>query len=69
LGTAATATLADTQTRFGYAAGGGVEYAFTDNFTLKVEYLYVNLGNQNQELVDNVNFYTNVVRGGVNLKF
>lgn len=69
LGTAATATLADTQTRFGYTAGAGVEWAFTDNFTVKVEYLYVNLGSQNQELVDNVNFYTNVVRGGVNLKF
>ncbi len=68
-GAAASATLADTQTRFGYTAGAGVEYAFTDNFTVKVEYLYVNLGSQNQELVDNVNFYTNVVRGGVNLKF
>jgi outer membrane immunogenic protein len=69
LGTAATATRADTQTRFGYAAGAGLEWAFTDNFTLKVEYLYVNLGSQNQELIDNVSFYTNVVRGGVNLKF
>lgn len=69
LGAAATATLADTQTRFGYTAGGGVEWAFTDNFTVKVEYLYVNLGSQNQELIDNVSFYTNVVRGGVNLKF
>ncbi len=68
-GTAATATLADTQTRFGYTAGAGLEYAFTDNFTVKLEYLYVNLGSQNQELVDNVSFYTNVVRGGVNLKF
>src|SRR5262249_28656785 len=29
----------------GWTAGGGVEWAFADNWTAKVEYLYVNLGN------------------------
>jgi outer membrane immunogenic protein len=29
--------------RNGYAVGGGLEYAFTDHFTMKVEGLYVNL--------------------------
>lgn len=29
----------------GYAAGGGLEYAFTDRVSVKVEGLYVNLGN------------------------
>ncbi|MBI3699613.1 MAG: porin family protein [Afipia sp.] len=30
----------------GYTAGAGLEYAFWKNVTLKVEYLYVNLGSQ-----------------------
>lgn len=29
---------------FGYAVGGGVEYAVTDNITIKGEYLYFDLG-------------------------
>ena len=31
-------------TRLGYALGGGGEYAFTNNITFKVEYLYYDLG-------------------------
>jgi outer membrane immunogenic protein len=30
----------------GYTIGGGVEYAFTNNLTLKAEYLYYDLGDQ-----------------------
>jgi outer membrane immunogenic protein len=30
-------------TRIGYAVGGGIEYAFTNNLTFKLEGLYVNL--------------------------
>jgi outer membrane immunogenic protein len=29
--------------RWGYAVGGGIEYAFTNNLTVKIEGLYVNL--------------------------
>jgi outer membrane immunogenic protein len=29
----------------GWTLGGGVEYAFTNNWTVKLEYLYANLGN------------------------
>lgn len=32
------------RTATGWTAGGGLEYALWDNFTLKAEYLYVNLG-------------------------
>ena len=32
--------------RVGYAAGGGIEYAFTPNLSLKAEYQYINLGTQ-----------------------
>jgi outer membrane immunogenic protein len=31
----------------GWTVGGGMEYAFTDNWTAKIEYLYANLGNDN----------------------
>ena len=36
--------LRSDQTQLGYAVGGGVEYAITNNFTAKLEALYVNLG-------------------------
>ena len=34
-------------TQVGYAAGAGVEYAFTNNWTAKLEGLYVDLGREN----------------------
>jgi outer membrane immunogenic protein len=68
-GLGATATAADTQTRFGWTAGGGVEYAFNNYLSGKVEYMYVNLGTQTQINVDSVKFNTNIVRAGINLHF
>ena len=67
----------------GWAAGGGVEYAFTDNWTAKVEYLYASFQGANCNSgscsVGNafvpglapatVNFHENVVRAGINYKF
>jgi outer membrane immunogenic protein len=32
-------------TEYGWTAGAGIEWAFADNWTAKVEYLYVDLGN------------------------
>jgi outer membrane immunogenic protein len=32
-------------TEFGWTAGAGIEWAFADNWTAKVEYLFVDLGN------------------------
>jgi outer membrane immunogenic protein len=37
-------------TLVGYALGGGFEYALTDHWTTKVEYLYYNLGNASHPL-------------------
>ena len=68
-GLGAAASAADTQTRFGWTAGGGVEYAFNNYLSAKVEYMYVNLGTQTQINVDSVKFNTNIVRAGVNLHF
>jgi len=37
----------------GYAVGGGIEYAFTPNFTGKIEGLYVNLGHNGRGIAGN----------------
>ena len=47
----ATYTNGNDDTDIGYALGGGVEYAFTNNWSVKAEYLYVNLGSQNRTYV------------------
>jgi outer membrane immunogenic protein len=40
-----TTTFYDSTAKAGWAAGGGVEVAFADQWSAKVEYLYVDLGN------------------------
>ena len=41
----ATRTIATSDTKAGWTAGGGVEYAFTPQWSLGVEYLYMDFGN------------------------
>ena len=65
--------------RPGWTAGGGVEFAFTPNLTAKIEYLYVDLGNQSCGQANcrrnilapltTVSLTENVVRAGINYKF
>jgi outer membrane immunogenic protein len=43
-------TTSNSTTRGGWTLGGGVEYAFWNNFSLKVEYLYVDLGTINAHI-------------------
>jgi len=69
----------ESSTKWGWTIGGGLEYAITNNWTFKTEYLYVDLGNTsvtyyyNGDLNDSVNrsvdtkFHT--VKAGVNYKF
>ncbi len=61
-------------TQFGWAAGAGVEYAMLAHWSLKVEYLYVDLGGfacnaACGAAADTVNFTTNIVRLGLNYRF
>ncbi len=69
-------------TKFGWTAGAGFEFAFADNWTAKVEYLYVSLGNASCNTAascgfdapalpanDTVNFTESMIRAGVNFKF
>ena len=63
------------ETKVGWTVGGGLEYAFIDNWTAKLEYLYVDLGKATCNAACSggnpfdVTFKTNIVRGGVNYKF
>jgi outer membrane immunogenic protein len=72
---ATVAGLGFSDTAVGWAGGGGLEYAFGDRWTAKVEYLYVDLGKTTCSAgcsagnpID-VTFTSNIVRGGVNYKF
>jgi outer membrane immunogenic protein len=62
-------------TNAGWTLGGGLEYAFAPNWSIKGEYLYANLGSFNCGLscgataVDNVSLRTNIFRAGVNFRF
>jgi outer membrane immunogenic protein len=67
-------------TEYGWTAGAGIEWAFADNWTAKVEYLFVDLGNTTCNNTancgfdaiaanDTVKFNESMIRAGVNFKF
>jgi outer membrane immunogenic protein len=59
-------------TNTGWVVGGGLEYAFTDNLTARVEGLYVNLDTERDvfgAFANNDNAEFGVVRAGLNYKF
>ena len=64
-----------TNTQAGWTIGAGLEFAVAQNWTVKAEYLYVDLGKFNcgvscgASVTDNVSFTTNLVRAGVNYRF
>lgn len=63
-----------TKTKVGWTVGGGLEYAMWSNWSVKAEYLYVDLGKFDCGLTcgaasDNVSFKANIVRAGVNYRF
>ena len=66
------------RTKIGYAVGGGIEYALTNNWSIKGEYLYVDLGRSNNAYFDagtGLSFTSNaqnrnhIARAGVNYRF
>ena len=77
-----TVAVSSNSNRTGYTAGGGVEYAISNKWTAKLEYLYYDLGSETLLLnyaslpggVGNAINYTftekgNIVRLGLNLRF
>ena len=69
------ATASFSETKVGFAAGAGVEYAFLHNWSAKVEYLYADLGKATCDAICSggtpfdVKFNTNIIRAGLNYKF
>ena len=62
--------FAETQTLGGWTAGAGMEVGFTPNWSAKIEYLYINLGNGNFTLTGTSNgLQSNVLSFGVNYRF
>ncbi|AMJ60820.1 outer membrane protein [Bosea sp. PAMC 26642] len=66
--------FSDDNTQYGWTVGGGLEYAFTNNLSAKVEYLYVNLDKESYRipgatLNTDVETKFSVVRAGLNYKF
>lgn len=64
--------LSSSNTQYGYAVGAGLEYALTNNFTLRGEYLYVNLGKESflaATAPSRVGTEFSVVRASANYKF
>ena len=65
--------LAASQSRTGWTFGGGIEYAFLENWSAKLEYLYVDLGSFDTgfltPVVANASFKENIIRAGLNYKF
>jgi outer membrane immunogenic protein len=60
--------IGDGDTRLGFAVGGGVEAALTDNISAKVEYQYIDLGDDD---IDGspVEFDAHTVKAGLNFHF
>ena len=66
------ASFANSSWRNGYALGGGLEYAFTQNVSAKAEYIYTSFSNKTQlaaPWTTNVGEHQSLVRGGVNYRF
>lgn len=67
------ATVANSTTRVGWTAGGGVEYMFSPRWSFKAEYLFMDLGTETFALPFAVNqhirFEDNIARVGINYHF
>lgn len=71
------ATLSQKDFRNGWAAGAGIEVALNPRWSIKAEYLYMDLGSATTNwavpglptLTDNTKLNMNVVRTGVNYRF
>jgi outer membrane immunogenic protein len=61
----------NTHTQAGWTAGLGIEAAFADHWTAKIEYLYADLGTGTCTICGgtSVGLTDNLIRGGVNYKF
>ena len=71
---ASTDSASGSTTRVGWTAGGGIEWMFLPKWSVKVEYLYADLGSATCDALHcgastNADFRTNVVRVGLNYRY
>jgi outer membrane immunogenic protein len=59
----------EANTHVGWSGGGGLEVGLTPNWSVKAEYLFVDLSNQRYVLFGNTGFESNILRLGVNYRF
>jgi outer membrane immunogenic protein len=64
-----TGSVRESNLHIGWAAGGGLEVALTPNWSVKAEYLFVDLSDQRYVLFGNTGFESGIVRFGVNYRF
>ena len=57
------------ESRVGWTLGGGVEYGLSGPWSIKAEYLYVDLGNGGSIGGSTASFRTSIVRAGINYRF
>jgi len=57
------------QSRAGWTLGGGLEYALGGPWSIKAEYLYVDLGHGGTVAGSNASFRTSLIRAGLNYRF
>jgi outer membrane immunogenic protein len=72
--TPAAAIVNGSATNTGWAAGAGIEYAFAPQWSVKAEYLHIDLGSVGLACTvgcgtSNIRFSEDVVRGGINFHF
>ena len=64
------AGLSESQTHWGWTAGAGIEVGFTPNWSVKAEYLYVDLDEKGYALTGaNHGFESSLLRFGINYRF
>jgi len=59
----------EASTHLGWAGGGGMEVGLTPNWSVKAEYLFVDLSDRRYVLFGNTGFQSNILRLGVNYRF
>ncbi|QFR32892.1 outer membrane protein [Ancylobacter sp. TS-1] len=71
-GTYETWGLSNSKNQIGWTLGGGAEYAINNNWSVKGEYLYVDLGEESYQTLTgprDVGVSSNILRAGVNYRF
>ncbi len=68
-GTITTAGLRDSNIHMGWAGGGGMELGLSPHWSVKAEYLFVDLSDRRYVLFGGTGFQSSITRLGVNYRF